>query len=84
MVFLVQGSLGAFCKGLSWCGYLACICLAILGGLLGKRTVEHMELRSTFSPFYRTYLIENQCSLLLAIFPHLPEETVAKPGCSKT
>jgi hypothetical protein len=29
-----------------------------LGGLLGKRTVDHMELWSTFPPFYRTYLIE--------------------------
>jgi hypothetical protein len=44
MGFLVQGSLGAFCKGLPWSGYLVCICLAILGELLGKRTVEHMEL----------------------------------------
>jgi hypothetical protein len=58
MGFLVQGSLGACCKGLPWPGYLACICLAILGGLLGKRTTKHMELRSTFPPFYRTYLIE--------------------------
>jgi hypothetical protein len=33
-----QGSLGGFCKGLSWSGYLNCICSAILGGLLGKRT----------------------------------------------
>jgi hypothetical protein len=58
MGFLVQGSLGAFCKRLPWSGYLACICLAILGGLLGKRTVEYMELQFTFPPFYRTYLIE--------------------------
>jgi hypothetical protein len=57
MGFLVQGSLGAFCKGLPWSGYQACICLAILGGLLGKRTIEHVELWSTF-PFYKTYLIE--------------------------
>jgi hypothetical protein len=40
--FLVQGSLGAFYKGLPWSGYLACICLDILGDLLGKRTVEYM------------------------------------------
>jgi hypothetical protein len=52
MGFLVQGSLGAFCKGLSWSGYLGCICSAILGGLLGKRIVEHMKLWSTFPPFY--------------------------------
>jgi hypothetical protein len=35
MGFFVQGSLGAFCKGLPWSGYLACIGSAILGGLLG-------------------------------------------------
>jgi hypothetical protein len=86
-----QGSLGFFfffCKGLLWSGYLACICSAILNGLLGKRTVEHMELWSTFPPFYRNCLIEewyyNKCSLPLAIFPHLPEDTVAKAGCSKS
>jgi hypothetical protein len=55
---LVQGSLGAFCKESTWSGYLACICSTILGGLLGKRTIEHMELWSTFPPFYKTYLIE--------------------------
>jgi hypothetical protein len=55
---LVQGSLEAFCKGSPWSGYLDCICSAILGGLLGKRTVECMERWSTFPPFYRTYLIE--------------------------
>jgi hypothetical protein len=86
--FFGSWEFGGFFKGLSWSGYLACICLAILGGLLGKRTIECMELWSTFPPFYRTYLIEewyyNSCSLLLAIFPHLPEDTVAKPGCSKT
>jgi hypothetical protein len=53
-----HGSVGFFCKGLSWSGYLACICSAILGGLLGKRTVEPMEFRSTFPLFYRTCLIE--------------------------
>jgi hypothetical protein len=58
MDFLVQGSLGAFCKRLPWSGYLPCICSAILDGLLGKRTVEHVELWSTFPPFCRTYLIE--------------------------
>jgi hypothetical protein len=58
MGFLVQGNLGAFCKGLPWSGYLTCICLATLGGLLEKRTVECMEPQSTFPPFYRTYLIE--------------------------
>jgi hypothetical protein len=45
MVFQVlvpQGNLGAFSKRSPWSGYLACICLAILGGLLGKRKVEHM------------------------------------------
>jgi hypothetical protein len=51
MGFLVQESLGAFCKGLPWSGYLACICSAILGGPIGKRTVKHMELWSTFPPF---------------------------------
>jgi hypothetical protein len=56
--FFVQGSLVAFCKGTPWSGYLACICSAILGGLLGKRTVEYMELQFTFPPFYRTYLTE--------------------------
>jgi hypothetical protein len=58
MSSLVEGSLGAFCKGsaLSW--YVACIFSAILGGLLGKRTGEHMELQSTFPPFSGTYLIE--------------------------
>jgi hypothetical protein len=29
-----------------------------LVGLLGERTVEHMELWSTFHPFHRTYLTE--------------------------
>jgi hypothetical protein len=53
-----QGSLGAFCKGSPWSGYLACLCSASLGGLLGKGTTEHMELWSTFPLFYRTCLIE--------------------------
>jgi hypothetical protein len=48
---------GFFCKGSLWSGYLACIYSSILGGLLG-RTVGHMELWSTFSPFYRIYLFE--------------------------
>jgi hypothetical protein len=56
-----MGSLGAFCKGLPWSRYLACICLAIMGGLLEKRTIESMELWSTFPPFYRIYLIEEWC-----------------------
>jgi hypothetical protein len=51
MGVLVQGSLGAFCKGLPWSEYLACICLDNLGGLLEKRTVEHMELQFTFPLF---------------------------------
>jgi hypothetical protein len=75
-----KGIGGAFCKASPWSECLVCICSAILGSLLGKTTVEHMELQSTFPPFYRTYLIE-ECSLLLAIFPHLPEGTVAKPRC---
>jgi hypothetical protein len=50
MDFLVQGSLGAFCKGLPGSGCLAYICLAILGDFLGKRTLEYMELWSTFPP----------------------------------
>jgi hypothetical protein len=47
-----------------------------------------MGLQSTSPPFYRTCLIEewyyDECSLFLAIFPHLPEDIVARPGCSKT
>jgi hypothetical protein len=61
MVFLGSDSAresGGFLRGSPWSGYLACICLAILGGLLGKRKVKHMGLQSTFTLFYRTCLIE--------------------------
>jgi hypothetical protein len=57
-VLVLQGSLWSFCKGSPGSGYLACICLAILGGLLGKSKVEHMGLQSISPTFYRTYLIE--------------------------
>jgi hypothetical protein len=57
-VLLPQGSLGAFCKGSPWSGYLACMCSAVLDGLLGERKVEHMGLQFTLPLFYRTYLIE--------------------------
>jgi hypothetical protein len=58
MGFLIKGSLGFLYKGLPWSEYLVCICSAILCGLLGKRTIEHTELWSTFPQFYRTYLIK--------------------------
>jgi hypothetical protein len=50
-VLVPQGSLGPFCKGSPWSGYLTCICSAILGGILGKRKVEHMGLQSISPPF---------------------------------
>jgi hypothetical protein len=33
-----QKSLGFFCKGLPWSGYLPCVCSAILDGLRKKNS----------------------------------------------
>jgi preprotein translocase subunit SecG len=52
MGFFGSREFGGFMQRVTMVWVSSLCFLAILGGLLGKRTIEHMELQSTFPPFY--------------------------------